>query len=180
MIRIDLQSPELTTALKQLGQRLDNLTPALRNIGELLVTTTQRRFTTQKAPDGTAWAPNSPVTLERFLSKSYGGDVPRKRDGSLKAPAARRLAGKKPLSGETGELQDRIAATVSGNTLGISSSKIYGGVQQFGAKQGAFGRTRRGSPIPWGDIPARPFIGISDSDRQGIAETIAEHLEGSG
>ena len=178
MIRITISSPELTEALRQLGQRLDNLTPALRDIRDLLVTTTKRRFRDSKAPDGTPWAPNKPITLERFLSKSYGGDVPRKRDGSLKAPAARRLAGKKPLIGESERLSQEIAGNVSGNTVEITSNEPYSAVQQFGAAQGAFGRTRRGGPIPWGTIPARPFIGISDSDREGIAETIAEHLEG--
>jgi hypothetical protein len=32
----------------------------------------------------------------------------------------------------------------------------------FGAKQGAFGRTSRGGPIPWGDIPARPLLPIDE------------------
>jgi phage gpG-like protein len=33
----------------------------------------------------------------------------------------------------------------------------------FGARQGAFGRTRRNGPIPWGNIPARPFLPISEN-----------------
>ena len=35
----------------------------------------------------------------------------------------------------------------------------------FGAKQGAFGRSKRGGPIPWGDIPARPFMVIPQTTK---------------
>ncbi|MGB0955835.1 MAG: phage virion morphogenesis protein [Panacagrimonas sp.] len=50
-------------------------------------------------------------------------------------------------------------------------------IQQFGARKGAFGTTRRGAPIPWGDIPARPFLGISDEDRTEIELLLFEFLE---
>lgn len=53
---------------------------------------------------------------------------------------------------------------------------VYAAVMQGGAAQGAFGRTSRGGPIPWGNIPARPFLGLSDSDRAGVLEIIAEYL----
>ena len=39
------------------------------------------------------------------------------------------------------------------------------------------GKTRRGAPIPWGDIPARPFVGLSSEDKEAVLETIAEALE---
>ena len=47
---------------------------------------------------------------------------------------------------------------------------------QFGAKQGTFGRTTRGGPIPWGNIPARPFLGPSDDLNQDILEAIHLHM----
>jgi len=59
----------------------------------------------------------------------------------------------------------------------VGSVLEYAAVQQFGAKKGAFGRTRRGAPIPWGDIPPRPFLGLSDADRRSILDLIAEHLD---
>jgi len=31
-------------------------------------------------------------------------------------------------------------------------------------------------PIPWGDIPARPFLGLSDEDRSGILDIVSEAL----
>ncbi|WP_409934431.1 phage virion morphogenesis protein [Tepidimonas sp.] len=41
---------------------------------------------------------------------------------------------------------------------------------------GTFGATKRGGKIPWGDVPARPFMGISDDDRSAILDIIRKHL----
>ena len=57
------------------------------------------------------------------------------------------------------------------------SNAIQSAVMQFGAGKGAFGTTSRGGPIPWGDIPARPFLGLSDEDRTAIVQTIEDWLE---
>jgi phage gpG-like protein len=54
---------------------------------------------------------------------------------------------------------------------------IYAAVQQFGAAKGAFGRTSRGAPIPWGNIPARPFLGISAEDEPLMLEIVAEWFQ---
>ncbi|MHB8921670.1 MAG: phage virion morphogenesis protein [Halothiobacillus sp.] len=48
--------------------------------------------------------------------------------------------------------------------------------QQFGAAEGAFGETTTGHPIPWGDIPARPFIGLSDKDEAEILNIITSYM----
>ena len=47
---------------------------------------------------------------------------------------------------------------------------------QFGAEKGAFGATSRGTPIPWGDIPARPFLGLSADDRDGVRDRILDFI----
>jgi len=64
----------------------------------------------------------------------------------------------------------------------IGSPMIYAGVRQYGAKRGEFGmgvfKTRNGVfPIPWGDIPARPFLGFSDTDQAAILETMRAYLK---
>ena len=58
----------------------------------------------------------------------------------------------------------------------VGSPLIYAGTHQFGAARGAFGSTSGGAPIPWGDIPARPFLGLSDDDEFEITELVASHL----
>jgi phage gpG-like protein len=53
---------------------------------------------------------------------------------------------------------------------------VYAAAQQFGMKKGYAGRNSKGRPIPWGDIPARPFLGISDYDKATILDFIAMNL----
>ena len=57
------------------------------------------------------------------------------------------------------------------------SPMVYAAAMQFGAAQGAFGRTRRNGPIPWGNIPARPFLGISADDETNILGALAGWIE---
>ena len=64
---------------------------------------------------------------------------------------------------------------VSRNGVVIGSSLIYSGVMQSGAARGAFGRDRFGRPIPWGTIPARPWLGISREDGEAITEIADEY-----
>ena len=47
------------------------------------------------------------------------------------------------------------------------------GTLNFGAKQGAFGRSRRGGPIPWGTIPPRPFFVLRPEAIQRIMNILA-------
>jgi hypothetical protein len=45
------------------------------------------------------------------------------------------------------------------------------------ASKGAFGFNSKGRPIPWGDIPARPFIGFSSEDELMIARMLDDWLQ---
>ena len=47
---------------------------------------------------------------------------------------------------------------------------------QFGMPKGYAGRTQRGAPIPWGDIPPRPFLGLSTSDAESVTAIIRDYL----
>jgi len=40
-----------------------------------------------------------------------------------------------------------------------------------------FGGTKSEFPWLWGDIPARPYLGISDADEIEVLEIINEYLE---
>jgi len=83
-----------------------------------------------------------------------------------------RKKGNDPLIGETKGLSNDIAYALLNDSMMIGSNKEYAAVQQFGAKQHEFGKA------PWGDIPARPFLGISDADRDAITELASLHLIG--
>ena len=78
MIRVEIDDRAVLGALSELLRRVSNPRPALADIGEYLIASTRRRFAEGRAPDGPPWAPNSPVTVLRYLSR-FGG-TRRKRE----------------------------------------------------------------------------------------------------
>ena len=156
--RISIDVVGIDDVERRLGRLADagrDLTPLMADIGEYLVRTTKDRFRDQEAPDGTPWAPLSESTRRR---KKINKDRILTREGYL---------------GGT------IAFRASPDEVLVGSNLIYAGTHQFGAEKGAFGSTSRGSPIPWGDIPARPFLGLSDADADEIREIVADYLLGA-
>jgi phage virion morphogenesis protein len=153
--------------LSQIISHAQNMRPAFAEIGEDLVDSTKRRFTTATAPDGTAWAANSAVTVARFLGLTSGNF---KKDGSLSKKGTARSTGKKPLTGETRTLAGTVNYQLKGLAgVGIGSPKVQAAMMQFGGTKSQF-------PHLWGDIPARPFLGVSDSDKTNILDIIESYL----
>lgn len=172
LIQIDVDDRQVLDVLAKLARRAGDLSPALKQIGEGLVDSTRRRFVTGTAPDGSRWAPNSQTTLLRYLGSK---DRPRglfDKRGRLTKKGVGVALGKKPLI-DSGNLASTINYRVvdGGRTLLVGSPQKYAAVQQFGAKRGSLG-----GGAPWGDIPARPFLGISASDRAEILEVLQRYL----
>ncbi|MDX8377214.1 MAG: phage virion morphogenesis protein, partial [Mariprofundales bacterium] len=71
----------------------------------------------------------------------------------------------------SGALRLNLAYNADNNGLEFGSNAIYAATHQFGADKGAFG-----SGVPWGDIPARPFLGFSDNDKDDIIDIIYDHI----
>jgi phage virion morphogenesis protein len=174
MITIKIDDRSVLHALGRLQTRTGDLTDVMHDIGEYLTETTKRRFDTITAPDGRRWAHNSQTTILRYLgsfSTSFS-----KQKGKITKAGVERAVNKKPLTGRSG-MQASLGATIGfmagKNFVEIGSQKEYAAVQQIGAKKHAFGKS------PWGDIPARPFLGISDQDRTDILDTISDYLSNS-
>ena len=151
-VTITLDDAAFSRWLTQTLGRITHLEDALKEIGDILVQSTQNRFGTKIAPSGATWAPNSPVTV---AIKGHGSQ----------------------LRGESKALGDTIHPQLDGTkAVEVGSNMIYSAVQQFGQLKGASGSTRRGAPIPWGDIPPRPFVGVSQEDEERITEIMADYL----
>ncbi len=69
-----------------------------------------------------------------------------------------------------GYLRDQIDFNVTGNVLEVGSTMEYAAMQQFGGRKSEF-------PHLWGDIPARPFLGLSAADKSAIDEIVSEYLD---
>ncbi|MDO6488238.1 phage virion morphogenesis protein [Colwellia sp. 6_MG-2023] len=99
---------------KQIGQALNrllkqgsDLEPALRDIGEYLLESTQQRFIDQQAPNGEPWDPLSPKTLAK-----------KKRQDRVLT--------------ETGTLVDTLHYQLGVNQLTLGSNMEYAATHQFG------------------------------------------------
>ena len=158
-MRIDIEydDTKVRAAFNRLLGATDDMTPVMRSIGEHLVNTTRERFRDEKSPGGEAWAPLSAVTL------------------------ARKTRNKDKVLTEDGHLAGTISYIPGPNFVDVGSPRIYAATHQFGALKGQFGfaafDTRAGAfEIPWGDIPARPFLGISDDDANYITDAVGDFL----
>lgn len=160
MITIKFEDRSVLDALKHLQSRTSDLSPLMHEIGEYLTETTKRRFDISTAPDGTPWAPNSPTTIRQPLGKS----------------GKSRMSIKKPLiSGRSG-MQSSLMATINYKSgrdfVEVGSIKEQAAMLHFGGQKSKF-------PHLWGDIPARPFLGISDHDHRSIMDTISDYINRS-
>jgi len=90
--------------------------------------------------------------------------------------AATRHGGHSLLQGE-GDLLDSIQYQIQGDQILVGSPLVYAGTMQWGAKQGAFGRTSRNGPIPWGDIPAREYLGLSIENEEDLVELVEDFIQ---
>lgn len=153
-ITITVDDKEVMQGLRELQQRIGNLKPAFIEIGQHLERTTDARFDSMSAPDGSKWEDLSQATKAR---KKFPNKILQ----------------------ESGMLRDSLHFVADANSLEFGTDREYGAVHQFGAKEGAFGRNKRGSPIPWGDIPPRPYLGLSSEDVERINQIIADHLVGN-
>jgi phage virion morphogenesis protein len=149
MLDVTVDLSQVGKALEELHRRLGDLTTPFNDIAEYLHQSTDDRFKQKVAPDGSPWAPLSAVTLAR-----------KKGTGILR---------------EKGTLQDTLRHQVTSTELAFGTDRPYGAVHQFGQKKGASGSSK-GRAIPWGDIPARPYLGLSSDDETEVVHIIHDYL----
>lgn len=170
MSKIEPSGDVLEGVFKRLGDAATNLTPLMERIGEYEIEVTKQRFSTSTDPDGNPWAPNTETTYLGYLDL-FKRTTDKK--GRLNQRGVNLATSKKPLIGETKALSTGISYRASDHYVKIGSPQVYAGVQQEGAKAHSF----TGGHSPWGDIPARRFLGFSSADIQFIERAALEHLD---
>lgn len=133
-IEITIDDAELQRRLRGLLEALGEarFQQALDSAGEILIERTKQNIEAGHDWQGDPFAKNQPSTLAR------------KR-------------GRAPLIDSGAFVSSRLSHHAAGRTLELRASGVQAAVLHFGAQQGQFGKTRRGAPIPWGDIPPRPI-----------------------
>jgi len=166
-IRIDDQ--EVRDLLQRLGAKTADMTPVMRTIGEVVRESVMGNFAEGRSPEGIPWK-------RSWRAKKHGG---------------------KTLI-DTATLRNSIHVRAAKNEARVGTPVRYAPVHQFGATKGSFGavtvmvraHTRKGKSggthqvrahsrrqnMPWGDIPARPFLGVRKGDWGEIRESILDYL----
>lgn len=157
-IKATVHDEEVRRLMGKVAERVGNLRPVMRDIGEEYTRRVDDRFVSQTDPDGNPWARLSSVTLQLALGRLRGGF---KKSGYLGAAGRRYLEGKRILQ-QSGALRGDIHYQHNADSVSIGTSgRIpYAGIQQFG---GMAGRGRKVS------IPARPYLARNAGDEMEVA-----------
>jgi len=167
-IEVTIQDEQVRQLLEGLASRFGDLTPLMRNIGEIIRERAMQSFASGTSPEGDPWKPS-------FRAIRQGG---------------------KTLI-DTAILRNSINVRPGPGVIEVGTPIEYAGTHQFGAKRGSFGtvnvivkahlrKSRKGTEygvrkhtrqvaLPWGDIPARPFLGIAPEDWSDIHDAILEY-----
>lgn len=150
-VTLDINDHEVMQALQRLAVYSQHLQPTLDAIGSTVANSILLNFREQHDPDGNPWQPLSEVTKEK------------RRQGSGSGLQILR---------DTGALAGSITHNASDYAVEIGTDLAYANMMQFGGTKAQF-------PHLWGDIPARPFIGLSEDDLTVILSIINHSLESS-
>jgi phage virion morphogenesis protein len=113
VITINANTDAIERAIQELINKGDDLTAPMKSIGEEMVNRTQQRFRDKEAPDGTPWAPNSPVTEKR---KGHG----------------------RVLEGESKQLAKQFSYSASSEGVEWGSLMVYAAMQNYGGTKAEF------------------------------------------
>jgi phage gpG-like protein len=163
---IEIDDRGVQDAFDRLLKAGESLEPAFRNIGEYLLISHRERFRAQESPDGKPWAQLADSTLRRKMLRGVRREKGGRRsltgaDGSTRIGAIRALGSAKILI-DRGYLVGSLTYAVSPDRLVFGTPMIYGATHQFGD--------------PERNIPARPFLGVSDRDRGEIFDILQRHI----
>ncbi|MDM8181263.1 phage virion morphogenesis protein [Marinobacter salarius] len=155
-ISITLNHEDVQKSLDQLLRRVAEPANAMREIADVMADASERAFSTESDPEtGIAWDPLSAVTLA-LRPERQGGQILQ----------------------DSGIMAASIVTDYGKDFAAIGTNHPAAPTHFFGARQGEYGRTARGGPIPWGDIPARPFLGIGPADEDDILDIASRFLSG--
>jgi phage gpG-like protein len=165
-IRIEIDD-HVISLIRSRWSDLD-MTPMMEEIAEIGVMSVRRNFEAGGRPK---WAGHSPSTIKR------------------RGVGARVLIDR----GMAGGLMGSIHGKGFRDHAEISANKEYAATMHFGARKGEFGTVAARIPshkrkgrdvrghtrmmrVPWGHIPARPFMSITDSDKADMMAVVGDYF----
>jgi len=182
-LTLRLDDLEVRRDLEQLVRRADNPEAAFHAIGAYMVTATQRRFERETGPDGQPWQRLSPRTAAKRIGSRRRG-----YENILRVKA---------------RLYSSLAYEASADQVAIGTNVEYAAAQQLGAEiqmpareqdiNLSIGKGRRRfvrasakrketRRVSVGEhvirIPARPYLGVDETDQAEIRRIVEDHYRG--
>ena len=159
-ILIEIQVDDFKNALSILRKEIEKPIRILDNVAETLMNRNKRRHEQEKDPEEKPWKPLAPLTLKRKKSKKILHD--------------------------TGDMMRTLGYRIDGDVLKIGFSSRLAKYHHFGTKPYTI-RPVKAKALLFADIytkrvnhpglPARPLLGMPETDREAIRKTVQEHLE---
>ncbi|MDO8932925.1 MAG: phage virion morphogenesis protein [Rhodocyclaceae bacterium] len=152
-----VDNAEVLAALRNLIALGRDASPAMADIAAHGENSTRMRFRTETAPDGTPW----------------------------KASLRARITGGRTLT-QDGHLSGSVSGSHGRDFAEWGVNRIYAAIQQFGGTIRAKGKALRFRLFGGGfatvksvTLPARPYLGVSDTDRTDILDIIQARIWGA-
>lgn len=183
MIEIEVNISSLAFGLTRLGRLGQDMTPLTRDLAEVLKGASDRAFKDQVDPaTGEKWHPLSPATLAR-RSKSGHTCAILQVTGQLAASIQTEhgphhaAVGTSKVYGPTHQFGAKKGAfgMAARGSRGTGKRNPRNYTSRGGATVGGWlsGQAQGSSmAIPWGDIPARPFLGIGREEDAEIEASV--------
>ncbi len=147
-LTVQIESKELTEKLKQLGDSIANMQPAMNSIGQVLATNIRLGFRDMKSPDGINWKALSPTTIAR-----------------------RRNHSDQPLN-DTGILKNSFSVQAAAQSVVVGTNAPQAAMMNFGGTKAQFPHLWGDIPAR----PFMPTSKLPDQWVQDIVEIIERHL----
>ncbi len=166
-LTITVDDAEVQAAIDRLAAAGADLSEPMKDVAKYLLRSTMARFASQAAPDGSPWAPISAAWAKRKAKLGGGREI---------------LVFRGYLSGRAG---GNLSATSDANSAQVGTNLPYGAIHQFGfdgtilRRLAPTARRRDAKPHPpsspgAGFMPARPWLGLSDRDRDTLVEIFTD------
>lgn len=150
-------------------KKVPSNTAVWRGVGAILYRDSMRSFQNQQAPDGTPWAPLSPMTKwMRGYKRLNAFRNTLKKKKLLHTKKYKRFTGMMKILQDTGKLRGSVKVRVEQNAAVIGSALHYARIHQLGGYT-----TWKGKKY---QVPARPYLGLSPSGQQDIVAIISTFL----
>lgn len=183
MIEVEVNMERVVTGLTRLAEFGRDMSPLTRDIAEIMKGGVDRAFREEADPaTGAKWHPLSPATLARRAKAGHTGKI-LQVTGRL---AASVHTAYDAHSARCGTADERAGTHQFGAKKGAYGAAMRGthgqgrrNAKNYTARGGATvggwlsGRAQGGTmPIPWGDIPARPFLGLGKPEEAEIEASV--------